>query len=102
MRVFVLAVLVLLAAANAMRADDHCSTPLSDWQPPNVLVDKLEADGWRDVAIRVHDGCYLVQAGNAKGERLRGLFDPATLVPVAGEGHDQHGEGGRHRHGSED
>jgi hypothetical protein len=101
MRVSVLTFLVLLAAPGAVRADDHCSAPLSDWQPPKALVEKLEAEGWGDVAIRVHDGCYLVHAGNAQGESLHGLFDPATLVPVLGEGHGHHGDGGRHHHGPE-
>jgi hypothetical protein len=102
MRVLVLIVFALLAAPRAVLADGECMAPLSDWQPPKALIAKLEADGWRDVAIRVHDGCYLVHAGNAQGERLHRMFDPTTLAPVAGEGHGHHGEGGWQRHGPED
>lgn len=98
MRVALLAILAALAMplASPALADSHCEAPLSDWQPRDALQTKLEAQGWRGVAIRVEDGCYLVHASNDQGERLHGMFDPATLEPLPdrrGRGHHGHGWG---------
>ena len=97
MRVPIFAILVLLGLSHVARAGSHCSAPLADWQPWDALVVKLEAEGWRDVAIRVDDGCYLVHAGNAVGEKLHGMFDPATLTPIRDEGNGHHHEGEERR-----
>jgi hypothetical protein len=102
MRALLFAILALLAHAHVARAGWHCSAPLADWQPRDALVVKLEAEGWRDVAIRVDDGCYLVHAGNAAGEKLHGKFDPATLTPIRDEGKGHHHEGDGRRRDSED
>lgn len=89
MRVALLAVALLaFSPASAVLADEYCDAPLADWQPSQALQAKLEVQGWRDVAIRVEDGCYLVHASNDQGERLHGKFDPVTLEPLPG----------RHRH----
>ena len=95
MRVALFVVLALLTGLrlSAGLADPLCDAPLSDWQPREALQAKLEAEGWRDVAIRIEDGCYLVHAFNDQGERLHGKFDPATLAPLPG-GHDHHGHDG--------
>jgi hypothetical protein len=97
MRLATLVLFILLASAFAnpggAHADRDCEASLADWQPREALVAKLEAEGWRNIAIRIEDGCYLVHAVNAAGERLHGKFDPARLNQVsAGRGH--HGEGG--------
>jgi hypothetical protein len=95
MRVATMAFIVLLASASSVRAHWDCAAPLADWQPREVLVSKLEAEGWQNIAIRIEDGCYLVHAVNAAGERLHGKFDPARLIQVSiGRGH--HGEGEPH------
>ena len=96
MRVAALVVLTLLAGLplSAGLADDSfCEAPLSDWQPREALQAKLEGEGWRDIAIRIEDGCYLVHALNDQGERLHGKFDPATLAPLP-RGHDHRGHDG--------
>jgi hypothetical protein len=89
MRVAALVVMILLAGLplSPCLADSFCEAPLSDWQPREALQAKLEGEGWRDVSIRIEDGCYLVHAFNNLGERLHGKFDPATLAPLPG-GHD--------------
>jgi hypothetical protein len=99
MRLAIMAFFILLASAFANPGEAHadwdCEASLADWQPREALVAKLEAEGWRNIAIRIEDGCYLVHAVNAAGERLHGKFDPAMLNQVsAGRGH--HGEGGHH------
>jgi hypothetical protein len=94
MRVATMALFILLASPGAANAHWDCSAPLADWQPREALVSKLEADGWRNIAIRIEDGCYLVHAANAAGERLHGMFDPAKLTRVSGRGN--HGEGEPH------
>ena len=97
MRVAALFVLVLLAGLplSAPLADSFCDAPLTDWQPREALLAKLEGEGWQGVAIRIEDGCYLVHAFNDRGERLHGKFDPATLAPQpGGHGHHDHDHGG--------
>jgi hypothetical protein len=99
MRLATMALFILLAGAFAnpggAHADRDCEASLADWQPREALVAKLEAEGWRNIAIRIEDGCYLVHAVNAAGERLHGKFDPTRLNQVsAGRGH--HGEGDPH------
>ena len=102
MRVVLLIGLALFLAdpAGQALADSYCEAPLADWQPREALQTKLESQGWRDVAIRIEDGCYLVHARDDQGERLHGKFDPATLEPLpGGHGHHDHGhEGGSHSH----
>jgi hypothetical protein len=92
MRVAAMALLIFFANLGGAHAERDCEASLADWQPREALVSKLEAEGWRNIAIRIEDGCYLVHAVNAVGERLHGKFDPARLNQVsAGRGH--HGEG---------
>lgn len=76
-------VLCLAIAAPALAEEQICRAPLYDWQPPKVLIDKLAAEGWQDIRLRIDDGCYKVRAVNADGERLERKFDPATLAPAA-------------------
>ena len=103
MRVALFVVLTLLAGLRLSPtfAHGYCETPLGDWQPREALQTKLEAQGWRDVSIRIEDGCYLVHAFNDQGDRLHGKFDPATLEPLPGgrghHGHDGHDGWGHDR-----
>lgn len=81
----------LIAASGSANADRHaCRSPLADWQPPTVLTDRLTAEGWREIRIRIDDGCYKARATNESGERLEQKFDPATLAPLP-RGGDRHG-----------
>ena len=103
MRVAALVVMALIAelGLSAGLADSFCDAPLSDWQPREALQAKLEGEGWRGVAIRIEDGCYLVHASNGQGDRLNGKFDPETLTPLPG-GHGDHGHEGRSHDQPED
>ena len=103
MRVAALVVMALIAGLrlSAGLADSLCDAPLSDWQPREALQAKLEGEGWRGVAIRIEDGCYLVHAFNDQGDRLHGKFDPETLAPLPG-GHGDHGHEGRSHDQPED
>jgi hypothetical protein len=78
----------LLCLVSPAVAGPHCRVPLSDWQPRETLQAKLEQQGWTVLSIRADDGCYKVRATNRAGERLGGLFDPATLDPVSRHGED--------------
>jgi hypothetical protein len=98
MRGVLLVVLALLAVppAGPSLANSNCETPLADWQPREALQMKLESQGWRGVAIRIEDGCYLVHAYNDQNERLHGMFDPVTLEAAPGHdrGQSHYGHGG--------
>jgi len=89
MRVALAALILMSGLLGGAQAHD-CAAPLSDWQPREVFQQKLESEGWRDIAIRVEDGCYLVHASNAQGERLHGKFDPVTLAPLPSRRHHHH------------
>lgn len=80
----------LLLAPLAEAEEQICRAPLNDWQPPTALVDKLTAEGWQDIRVRIDDGCYKVRAVNAAGTRLERKFDPARLTPVSRSGDDGH------------
>lgn len=80
----------LAIATPALAEEQICRAPLYDWQPPKVLIDKLAAEGWQDIRLRIDDGCYKVRAMNADGERLERKFDPARLTPVSHSGDDGH------------
>jgi hypothetical protein len=75
--------LVHLCAALPAAAGPHCRVPLSEWQPREALQAKLEGQGWTVLSIRTDDGCYKVQATNARGEHLAIKVDPKTLEQAA-------------------
>lgn len=83
--------LVIGLAVTPARAERWCSVPLADWQPRDALVQRLATDGWTVVSIRSDDGCYKVVARNARGEMMKGKFDPATLERVT-DRHHEHGD----------
>lgn len=64
---------------GAASAGPRCDAPLVNWQPREILQQKLEAEGWKATRIKTDDGCYKVRATNDKGEHLKGTYDPATL-----------------------
>ena len=70
-----------LVTAPAIAAQ-RCNVPMAMWQPREVLLEKLNAEGWKVTRIKTDDGCYKVYAGNDRGERLERKFDPATLQPM--------------------
>lgn len=65
--------------AGASYADDDCQDPVADWQPKQVLRQKLEADGWQVHRIKVDDGCYEVKGLDQNGDRVKAEYFPASL-----------------------
>lgn len=60
-------------------ADDDCHDPVADWQPREVLRQKLEADGWQVKRIKVDDGCYEVKGLDQQGNKVKAEYFPASL-----------------------
>lgn len=79
---FASCLLVGCLTAGPAAADRDCNVPLADWQPRDVLQKKLEAEGWTVLSIRSDDGCYKVRATNARGDRLKAKYDPASLERI--------------------
>jgi hypothetical protein len=75
---FGLAALGLMTSLNAL-ADEHCTDPVTDWQPKEALRQQAEQYGWQVQRIKVDDGCYEVRGLDRKGNALEAKFSPATL-----------------------
>jgi hypothetical protein len=73
------AVFASLACAGVARADDGCNDPVADWQPREVLRQRLEAQGWKVQRIKVDDGCYEVRGIDKIGNSFEAKFAPASL-----------------------
>lgn len=73
--------LLLLAAAGAAFADDDCNIPVADWQPRDVLRQKLEQQqpDWKIQRIKVDDGCYEVKASDGDGNKIEAEYAPDSL-----------------------
>jgi hypothetical protein len=67
----------LLVAGNALAAD--CNDPVTDWQPPEVLQEKLQGQGWKVTHIKVDDGCYEAKGVDRIGNRFEAEYAPASL-----------------------
>ena len=72
--------LLIIGTGAAFAEDKPCSAPRDQWQPQQVLNDKLTADGWSVKRIKIEDGCYEVYALDADGKRIESYFDPKTLA----------------------
>lgn len=73
------AALLLVAVSGSALASKHCNVPLAEWQPREVLQQKVEAEGWKVTRIKTDDGCYKVRAVNDKGDKYEVKMDPGTL-----------------------
>ena len=63
-------------------AEDMCNVPQAEWQPKEVLQQKLEAEGWTIKKVKIDEGCYEVYGTDATGARMESYFDPKTFVVV--------------------
>lgn len=81
MKPFVLATAVLacLLFSGAAMADNGCTDPVADWQPREVLRQKLETQGWTVQRIKVDDGCYEVRGIDKSGNAFKAKYAPASL-----------------------
>lgn len=73
-----LAAIGLLLSGNVL-ADEHCTDPVTDWQPKDVLRQQAEHYGWQVQRIKVDDGCYEVRGLDRQGNALEAKFAPANL-----------------------
>lgn len=75
---------VSLLASYAMPAiaDDDCNDPIAQWQPRQILKNRLEQQGWQVQRIRIDDGCYEVYAVDELGRWVKATFTPASLTLV--------------------
>lgn len=77
-----LALFTLIAAVagiGSAAAGDVCQVPQAEWQPKEVLQNKLETEGWTIKAIKLDDGCYEVYGKDSSGARKETYFDPKTF-----------------------
>lgn len=82
--VSVLAAGFLAAGSGALLAADKCSVPKAEWQPQEVLKERLEKDGWAIRNIKIDKGCYEVYGFDKSGNRVETYFNPKTLEPLNG------------------
>lgn len=73
------AVLVGLAFSGIAMAGEDCSDPLADWQPRDVLRQRLEQQGWTVQRIKIDDGCYQARGIDKKGNAFKAKYAPASL-----------------------
>lgn len=83
-----------LSSAGMARADTDCAVPMANWQPREAVQQMAEAQAWTVHRIKADDGCYEIDARNAKGQPFEAKIDPATLAIVRIEYKDgiEHGE----------
>ena len=63
-------------------ADDDCFVPMAEWQPREAVVKLAESKGWKVRRIKIHDGCYEVDASDVTGRRFEATLQPATLEVI--------------------
>ena len=87
--------LAALMAAGAVRADDDCVVPMTDWQPREAVARLAAENGWTVRRIKIDDGCYEIVGTDATGRRIEVKLHPGTLsvVEMEYEDNDEH-EGG--------
>ena len=80
----VLAVGLLALGSGSILAAEKCSVPQTEWQPQEVLKERLEKDGWSIRNIKIDKGCYEVYGLDKAGNRMETYFNPKTLEPLKG------------------
>ena len=65
---------------GAALASDDCSAPMESWQPREAMEAQATGYGWTDLRVRTDDGCYKVDARDAKGNKIEAEFHPDTLA----------------------
>lgn len=72
-------VLASLIFSGAALADDDCTDPVADWQPRDVLRQRLEQRGWTVQRIKVNAGCYEARGIDKNGNAFKAEYAPASL-----------------------
>lgn len=85
-----LALALMLAATSAAADDEHCTVPMADWQPREAVKAMAIKSGWEVRRIKIDDGCYEIDARDAKGRHVEVRVNPETLaiLEVEIEDHD--------------
>lgn len=78
------AAVLAVAFAQPVLAETTCNVPKAEWQPEQVLRDKLTAKNWTIAKIKTGEGCYEVYGKDDKGQKYEIYFNPKTLEPVEG------------------
>ena len=73
------AVITSCLVSGVAMADDHCTDPVSDWQPKEKLREIMLKKGWSVKRIKVDDGCYEVKGRDRNGHRSEAKFSPTSL-----------------------
>jgi hypothetical protein len=82
-RTLMLATLVSTAlGTGAALASDDCRVPMENWQPREAMEAQAASHGWERVRVRTDDGCYKVDARDARGNEIEATFRPDTLAIV--------------------
>lgn len=79
MHLLVTTTLAATLVAGTSFADDDCRDPVADWQPRDVLRQKLEAEGWQVRRIKIDDGCYEVKGLDQDGHKVEAKYAPISL-----------------------
>ena len=80
MKRFALSVLLAsVAGIGSAAAAETCSVLQAEWQPKEVLQQKLEAEGWKIKTIKIDQGCYEVYGTDGAGKRMETYFDPKSF-----------------------
>ncbi|WP_292145361.1 PepSY domain-containing protein [Mesorhizobium sp.] len=89
---------VAALSAGPARADDQCFAPMADWKPREVVTGLAARNGWTVRRIKIDDGCYEIDATDAKGQRIEVTVHPSTLEIIQIKPKD----GADHRHRDEE
>jgi hypothetical protein len=83
-----LALAAILGSGAAFAGADYCNVPKDEWQPQEVLEEKLKGEGWTIKRVKIDAGCYEVYGKTADGKRMEAYFDPKSFELVKSEGED--------------
>ena len=72
-------VLASLIFSGSALADNGCTDPVADWQPREVLRQRLEQRGWTVQRIKVNEGCYEVRGIDQNGNAFKAEYAPVSL-----------------------
>jgi len=89
----ILAFLTALPAVAARTDGDDCFVPMADWQPRDAVANLAAQNEWTLRRIKIDDGCYEIDASDAKGRRIEVTVHPATLDVISIEYEDVEEDG---------
>lgn len=88
---FPLAAALALATSGGAFADDHCRSPMADWQPREGAIAHVQQLGITAERLKIDDGCYEIKGRDAEGNKIEMKLDPASLAVMTLEIEFRHG-----------